>query len=124
MTKRSSETEQAAGKLYKVSVDSKADLVEKVFEILKFAGEAPLQQTLETYRDIKKKWLILAEITTAKALTAAQKVKVESYITASVLPNVCFLYEVDTKLIGGIKIQIGDNVLDESVAAKIRDLTL
>ncbi|MFA5776240.1 MAG: F0F1 ATP synthase subunit delta [Patescibacteria group bacterium] len=115
---------ESAGRLYKISLDNNSDLVEKVFEILKFVENAPLDQTVDIYRDIKNKWLTLAEVTTAKNLTQAQKIKVEKYINDNVGNKICFLYEIDPKIIGGIKVRVGDNVFDESVVAKIRDLTL
>ena len=115
---------EAAGRLYKVFLDPDSDPVEKVFSILKFSAEAPLAETLEVYRQIKNKWLILAEITTAKPLNHMQKTKVQEYVTQSLGDKICFLYEIDPKLLGGIKVQVGDSVFDESVMAKIRDLTL
>lgn len=122
MNTRNTKAKESAGRLSKISLDGGGDLVEKVFEILKFAENAPLEQTVEIYREIKNKWLTLAEITTAKTLTKSQKEKVEKYLTDSMGGKICFLYEIDTKIIGGIKVRVGDNVFDESIMSKIRDL--
>jgi F-type H+-transporting ATPase subunit delta len=124
MSTKTAKAMESAGRLYKVATDLSSDPVEKFFSILKFAQEAPLEETLEVYRQIKSKWLILAEITTAKSLTQSQKGKVEELITKALGDKICFLYEVDQKILGGIKVRVGDNVFDESVMAKIRDLTL
>ena len=124
MSTHSAKAMESAGKLSKISLDGDGDLVEKVFNILKLVEDAPLKQTLEIYREIKNKWLTLAEITTAKTLTQEQKEKVEEYLTASMGNKICFLYEVDPKIIGGIKVRVGDNVFDESIMAKIRDYTV
>jgi len=124
MSTKSVKAAEAAGRLYKIFSDTQSDSVEKVFAILKFAQEAPLEETLELYRQIKAKWLTLAEITTAKPLTQSQKEKVEAYIKASLGDKLCFLYDVEPKLLGGFKVRVGDNVFDESIMAKIRDLTL
>ncbi len=124
MSSKNAKAMESAGRLYKVAADTANDPVEKVFAILKFASDAPLTETLEIYRQIKNKWLILAEITTAKSLSQSQKEKVEELITKALGDKICFLYEVDSKLIGGLKVRVGDNVFDESVMAKIRDLTL
>lgn len=124
MNAKNAKATEAAGRLYKIFSDTQSDSVEKVFAILKFAQEAPLEETLELYRQIKAKWLTLAEITTAKPLTQSQKEKVEAFIKASLGDKLCFLYEVEPKLLGGLKVRVGDNVFDESIMAKIRDLTL
>lgn len=124
MNSKDAKAVESAGRLYKIFLGGESDPVEKVFAILKFSTEAPLEETLELYRQIKNKWLILAEITTAKSLTPSQKTKVEEYITASLGDKICFLYEVDPKLLGGIKVRVGDNVFDESIMAKIRDITV
>ncbi len=124
MNAKNAKATEAAGRLYKVFSDTQSDSVEKVFAILKFAQEAPLEETLDLYRQIKAKWLTLAEITTAKPLTQSQKEKVESFIKASLGDKLCFLYDAEPKLLGGLKVRVGDNVFDESIMAKIRDLTL
>jgi len=124
MSPKSTKATEAAGRLYKIFSDTQSDSVEKVFAILKFSQEAPLEETLELYRQIKAKWLTLAEITTAKPLTQSQKEQVEAFIKASLGDKLCFLYDVEPKLLGGLKVRVGDNVFDESIMAKIRDLTL
>ena len=124
MSTKSIKATEVAGRLYKIFSDTQSDSVEKVFAILKFAQEAPLEETLELYRQIKAKWLTLAEITTAKPLTQSQKEQVETFIKASLGDKLCFLYDVEPKLLGGLKVRVGDNVFDESIMAKIRDLTL
>jgi F-type H+-transporting ATPase subunit delta len=124
MSAASSKAAETAGKLYKISLEGEGDLVEKIFKILKLVGEAPLEETVDVYREIKNKWQTLAEITTAKAITHAQKEKVEKFLTDSMGNNICFLYEVEPKMLGGIKVRVGDNVFDESIMAKIRDLTV
>jgi len=123
MSTHSNKATESAGRLYKILQNGGGDLVEKVFAILKLVGDAPLEQTVEIYREIKNKWLTLAEITTAKALTQSQKEKVEKYIVGTMGDKICFLYDVDPKLIGGIKVRVGNNVFDESIVAKIRDLS-
>lgn len=124
MNPKSIKATEAAGRLYKIFSDTQSDSVEKVFAILKFAQEAPLEETLELYRQIKAKWLTLAEITTAKPMTQSQKEQVETFIKTSLGDKLCFLYDVEPKLLGGLKVRVGDNVFDESIMAKIRDLTL
>ena len=124
MSTKNVKATEAAGRLYKIFSDTQSDGIEKVFAILKFAQEAPLEETLELYRQIKAKWLTLAEITTAKPLTQSQKEKVEAFIKAALGDKLCFLYDVEPKLLGGLKVRVGDNVFDESIMAKIRDLTL
>lgn len=124
MSIKNTKAAEVAGRLYKISSDTQSDSVEKVFAILKFAQEAPLEETLGIYRQIKSKWLTLAEITTAKPLTQSQKEKVEAFIKRSLGDKLCFLYDVEPKLLGGLKVRVGDNVFDESVMSKIRDLTL
>lgn len=124
MKSKNAKAEEIAGKLYKISLDAESDPVEKVFAILQLSQEAPLQDTLEIYRRIKAKWLTLAEITTAKPLTQEQKEKVEAFIKESLGDKLCFLYDVDPKILGGIKVRVGDNVFDKSIMARIRDLSL
>lgn len=115
---------ESAGRLYKISTEPSADPVERIFQILKVSQEAPLEETLQIYRRIKEKWVTLAEITTAKAITQHQKEEVEKYLSQSMGRKICFLYSVEPKILGGIKVKVGDNIFDESVLAKIRDLTL
>lgn len=124
MRSHTSKAEVAAGKLYKISTEGSDDPVERVFQILKFFDSAPLEQTLEIYRQIKNKWVTLAEIVTAKPLTANQKNKIEKYIANTLGTKICFLYEVEPKILGGLKVRVGDDVFDESILSKIRDLTI
>ncbi len=124
MSAKTTTATEVAGRLYKISNDTESDIVEKVFAILKFMQDAPLEETIDIYRKIKAKWLTLAEVTTAKPLTQSQKERLENLIKSSLGDKLCFLYNVEPKLLGGIKVRVGDNVFDESIMAKIRDLTL
>lgn len=65
-----------------------------------------------------------ADVTTAIALTQAQKEKVEQKLletTKYETFEVC--YHVDETLIGGMVIRIGDRVVDSSIKTKLYDLS-
>lgn len=64
----------------------------------------------------------LATVTSAVDLDAATRQQVEGSVRGRYGADVQIRYEVDPQLIGGLLIRVGDEVIDGSVAARLREL--
>ena len=64
----------------------------------------------------------LATVTSAVELDAATRQQVEASVRGRYGAEVQIGYEVDPQLIGGLLIRVGDEVIDGSVAARLREL--
>ena len=63
-----------------------------------------------------------ATVTSAVELDAATRRQVEGSVRGRYGADVQIRYEVDSQLIGGLLIRVGDEVIDGSVAARLREL--
>ncbi len=63
-----------------------------------------------------------AVITTAVALTEEERQKLEARLMEQFGPNLEFLYQVDPEILGGIIIQVGDKLIDDSVRGRLQAL--
>jgi F-type H+-transporting ATPase subunit delta len=61
----------------------------------------------------------LARITSAVPLTEVEKESLRARLTNRYGPELELHYEVDASLIGGIRLRVGDQVIDGSVAGKL-----
>jgi F-type H+-transporting ATPase subunit delta len=66
----------------------------------------------------------VATVTTAVPLGAAQLQRLETTLASQYGRRVQLNQVIDASVIGGIRIQIGDDVIDGSVATRINDLRL
>ena len=64
----------------------------------------------------------LARVTSAVPLTEAEEEALRRKLIARYGPELDFQFEVDKSLIGGIRLQVGDQVIDGSVAGKLAAL--
>jgi F-type H+-transporting ATPase subunit delta len=65
---------------------------------------------------------VTAEVTAARALTAAQSKKLAETLKASVGKTVKLKTTVDESLIGGLVVKLGSTMIDTSVKAKLAAL--
>lgn len=85
--------------------------------------EPILQEFLAKIRELKQ--TVLAEVTSAIALTDEQKETVRQKVQAMTQANsVELVSQVDPELIGGVVIQIGSQVLDASIRGQLRRIGL
>lgn len=63
-----------------------------------------------------------ARVTSAVALTEAEKGAFRARLTDSFGPDLEFEFDVDASLIGGVYVRVGDQVIDGSVAGKLAAL--
>lgn len=77
-------------------------------------AEIAFDQLYASQRGIKR-----AVVRTAKAMTGAERVRIEALLAKLVGGEVELSSEVDASLIGGIQLRIGSKLVDASVAAKL-----
>ncbi|MEM7669291.1 MAG: F0F1 ATP synthase subunit delta [Pseudomonadota bacterium] len=65
---------------------------------------------------------VSAEVTAAKALTAAQKKKLEATLKASVGRDVKLDVTVDESIIGGLIVKVGSKMIDSSIRSRLTGL--
>ena len=65
---------------------------------------------------------VVAEVTTAKALTKAQSDKLASTLKAQVGKAVTINETVDESIIGGLIVKVGSKMIDTSIASKLNAL--
>jgi len=68
--------------------------------------------------------LAVATITSAAPIRAVQLERLQKSLAARFGRALKFNLVVDPALIGGLRVQVGDTVIDDSVASKLRDLRL
>ena len=61
-------------------------------------------------------------VTTAVALSEAQRASLEAKLAARLNKKVEPVYVVDVKVLGGVKIQIGDTIIDSSVTHQLETI--
>ncbi len=65
---------------------------------------------------------VMAEVTTAKALTKAQADKLSKTLKAQVGKSVTIKETVDESIIGGLIVKVGSKMIDTSIASKLNAL--
>lgn len=75
---------------------------------------------LESYR--RRQGTVSATVTSAVALSDAQRAQIESAIKASGAKSVELREEVNPDLIGGLVVRVGDKQIDTSIAQTLRNL--
>ncbi|MGG7463804.1 F0F1 ATP synthase subunit delta [Plantibacter sp. YIM 135347] len=68
--------------------------------------------------------LAVATVTSASPVAAAQLQRLERYLATSTGRKVKINQVIDPAVVGGIRVQVGDDVIDGSLAARINDLRL
>ena len=68
------------------------------------------------------KGIVKAEVISAQPLSAANVQSLGNTIAQQINANVILTNKVDTSLIGGFIIKVGDKQLDESIAGKLNKL--
>jgi F-type H+-transporting ATPase subunit delta len=71
-----------------------------------------------------KRGEVTAEVTTAKALTAAQKKSLSAALKKAVGSDVALDVTVDASLLGGLVAKVGSKMVDASLKTKLQQLTL
>jgi F-type H+-transporting ATPase subunit delta len=77
------------------------------------------QQTIADQRDA-----VLAVVTSARPLTDAQTERLRAVFAARYGKAVAFNTTVDPSLIGGLRVRVGDDVIDSSIATRLSDVRL
>ena len=63
-----------------------------------------------------------AEITSAVALTDEERTEIEKKLVESFGSNLEFSYQVDPDILGGLIVQVGDKLIDDSVRGRLNAL--
>ncbi|MBR6238619.1 MAG: F0F1 ATP synthase subunit delta [Lachnospiraceae bacterium] len=122
----------------RVDMDNKLEVVQNVFggrlsaELMGFLkivvskGRFPEIQSIFAYfmdETEKLKGIGKAYVTTPMELSADEKAKVEKRLLETTgYKSIKLNYAIDESLIGGMKIRIGDRVVDSSISTKIEKL--
>jgi F-type H+-transporting ATPase subunit delta len=72
----------------------------------------------------EQKQAVLATVTSAKPLTAAQLDRLRGALSKRYGKAIAFNSVIDPELIGGLRVRVGDDVIDSSVAARLSDVRL
>lgn len=85
---------------------------------------AALPEVAAQYTVLKNKHLGAAEakVTSAYEMTAAQQSELQTVLEKRFGRKLNLTVDVDESLIGGVKVQVGDEVLDTSVQARLNQL--
>ncbi|MDP4010151.1 MAG: F0F1 ATP synthase subunit delta [Candidatus Shapirobacteria bacterium] len=86
-------------------------------EILSSVDPKISQEVIKEYKNIRSGELKIAQISSAQELTEEQKKKLEKKISTDFGENVIFLYSLDTSMVSGFCLQIGDLLYDRSLEA-------
>lgn len=70
----------------------------------------------------QKKNLAEVEVSSVKALSAAQQKRLKTNLETMIGRNAVITYKIEPELIGGLKIIYGSNLIDNSVASKLNRL--
>jgi F-type H+-transporting ATPase subunit delta len=86
--------------------------------------ESVLSHIAQNYMDAYRRRLgtVAAKVTSAVALTEAQRALIEGAILASGAKAVELTEEVNPDLIGGLVVRVGDKQIDTSIAQSLRSL--
>jgi len=122
----------------RVSVDEKEEVIKNVFAdrihkelvgflllIVRKGRYENLYDILQYFLDRVKEWkgIGVAYVTTPLELKAPQKKEVEEKLLSTTdYKEMEMHYDVDSSLIGGMQIRIGDRVVDSSVHTKIQKM--
>lgn len=68
----------------------------------------------------QRRWI--ADVTVARPLTQAQQYRLEKGLSASFGRQLTLNVETDAELVGGIRVRVGDEVVDSSVLTRLNDL--
>ena len=65
---------------------------------------------------------IIAHVTTAVKLTAAQSERLSSSLSKQIGRKIQLNVDVDTKVLGGISVRLGDELIDGTVSARLQEV--
>ncbi|GAA4164857.1 hypothetical protein GCM10022286_27180 [Gryllotalpicola daejeonensis] len=71
-----------------------------------------------------QKQAVLATVTSAQPLTAAQLDRLRAALSKRYGKAIAFNSVIDPELIGGLRVRVGDDVIDSSVATRLSDVRL
>lgn len=77
------------------------------------------QQTIADQRDA-----VLAVVTTAQPLTSAQLDRLRAVFAARYGKAIAFNTVIDPSVIGGLRVRVGNDVIDSSIAARLSDVRM
>jgi F-type H+-transporting ATPase subunit delta len=114
--------EQLYGLITALAGDALASEVQKFVRVLIENGRlALLPEVRELYQELKneREGVVDALITTAFALDPAQTAELTSELERRFKRRINPLVTVDERLIGGVRVQVGDEVIDSSVRGQL-----
>lgn len=71
-----------------------------------------------------QKQAVLATVTSAQPLSAAQLDRLRGVLSARYGKAIAFNTVIDPELIGGLRVRVGDDVIDSSIATRLSDVRL
>jgi F-type H+-transporting ATPase subunit delta len=85
-----------------------------------------LADMCDAYRELlsRRRGEVTAEVTTARALTDAQRERLEQELRAAMGSKVSLQASVDASLLGGMVVKVGSRMVDSSLRTKLQRLEL
>lgn len=112
-------SKQTAAELYLMSKNKSIDQTLLILNILKLTQNQDITKILEFYSQMQTGIIKVVQVESASTMSSALKKSVEKIIEEKIGTNSIILYEVTPAIIGGLRIKIDDNMLDESVLGQI-----
>lgn len=114
---------ETAAQLYMLSKQKEYDPVLLFFSIVKLTEHAPLEETLQLYKKAVYGEIIAAHIVSAREIKEKDFNLIQTRLSEVLNKEVIAYPTVDKTLLGGIRVEIDDYVLDDSLISKIMEFS-
>lgn len=102
--------------------DLKKMATELVAEVGERAGITGIKDALSELEAAGRKHRVEAEVTSAVPLTDSERQQLETRLKARHGEDLSISYRVEPAILGGLKVRVGDRLIDGSVASRLGQL--
>ncbi len=113
-----------AAKIYLNYITHKDDAAYLSLLISKYSQKGDIDKIIKAYEQIKQGEIKVAVVKSSIKLEEEQKQGIENKVKSKFNDDLVFIYSIDPDLLGGITIEIDDNIIDLSIATKINRMDI